>query len=60
MAGSLARVARELAMEGAGAGDDAGIAGDIPVHCHLVRRADDGMMAVLRIVQAGPAPRPAR
>jgi FtsP/CotA-like multicopper oxidase with cupredoxin domain len=36
----------------------AGLAGDIPFHCHLVDHEDNGMMAVLRIVQAGAAPRP--
>ena len=34
----------------------AGFAGDIPFHCHLVDHEDNGMMAVLRIVQAGAAP----
>ena len=34
------------------------MAGDIPFHCHLVDHEDNGMMAVLRIVQAGAAPRP--
>ena len=35
----------------------ADMAGDIPFHCHLVDHEDNGMMAVLRIVKAGSAPR---
>lgn len=37
----------------------ADMAGDIPFHCHLVDHEDNGMMAVLRIVKAGAAPRQA-
>ena len=33
------------------------LAGDIPFHCHLVDHEDNGMMAVLRVVKAGGAPR---
>lgn len=35
----------------------AALAGDIPFHCHLVDHEDNGMMAVLRIVKPGVAPR---
>jgi FtsP/CotA-like multicopper oxidase with cupredoxin domain len=30
------------------------LAGDIPFHCHLVDHEDNGMMAVLRVIQAAP------
>jgi len=35
----------------------AGLAGDIPFHCHLVDHEDNGMMAVLRIAKTGAAAR---
>jgi FtsP/CotA-like multicopper oxidase with cupredoxin domain len=37
----------------------AALAGDIPFHCHLVDHEDNGMMAVLRILKPGTAPRAA-
>jgi len=36
----------------------AGMAGDIPFHCHLVDHEDNGMMAVLRIAKTAAPSRP--